>query len=80
MPYNVYTIESLGNGERNHKAIYIETNPIATSQSVKGNLYHVTGTILKGMPTTPEAQQIQNCYRSTSKAQRNKLRPSPKTT
>ncbi|OQD76513.1 hypothetical protein PENDEC_c004G03098 [Penicillium decumbens] len=55
MPYNVYTIESLGNGERNHKAIYIETNPIATSQSVKGNLYHVTGTILKGMAYDPRS-------------------------
>ncbi|KAJ5194733.1 uncharacterized protein N7498_008171 [Penicillium cinerascens] len=49
MSYNVYTVESLGNGERNHKAIYIETNPTAAQKSFKGALYHVTGTILNGM-------------------------------
>ncbi|KAJ5098065.1 hypothetical protein N7532_005066 [Penicillium argentinense] len=27
MAYNVYTVESLGNGDRNHIAFYIETKP-----------------------------------------------------
>lgn len=53
MSYNVYTVESLGNGERNHIAIYIETDPSADPDSIKGHLYHVTGTILNGMKYDP---------------------------
>lgn len=53
MEYKVYTVQSLGNGERNHIAIYIETEPSAPQDAVKGHLYHVTGTILNGMNYDP---------------------------
>lgn len=53
MSYKVYTVESLGNGERNHIAIYIETDPSAAQDSIKGHLYHVTSTILNGMKYDP---------------------------
>lgn len=53
MSFKVYTVESLGNGPRNHKAIYIETHPTAAPTAIKGTLYHVTGTILNGMTYDP---------------------------
>lgn len=53
MSYNVYKVESLGNGDRNHQAIYIETDPSAPPESTRGHLYHVTGTILNGMEYDP---------------------------
>lgn len=57
MSCKVYTVESLGNGERNHIAIYIETDPSTPQDSTRGHLYHVTGTILNGMKYDPRETQ-----------------------
>lgn len=48
MALKVFTTESIG-AQRNHIAIYIETNP----SEDRGWLHHVTGTILNGMDYTP---------------------------
>ena len=48
MPYNVYTVEYLG--EPNHVAIYVEKEPVSeTNKKGSGTLYHVVGSILMGM-------------------------------
>lgn len=71
MSYKVYTVESLGNGPRNHKAIYIETHPTAAPNSVQGTLYHVTGTILNGMTyesrETPDPEHLPEHIHGTKK-------------
>ena len=51
MSYNVFYVETVG--IRNHKAIYIESNPSAPPETPRGRLHHVTGTILAGMNYDP---------------------------
>ncbi|PWY87401.1 hypothetical protein BO70DRAFT_193778 [Aspergillus heteromorphus CBS 117.55] len=52
MSYNIYTTEEIG--ERNHVAIFIETRPDAPVDAIRGQRYHVIGTILRGMAHDPK--------------------------
>ena len=44
--YQVFLVEYLGNGERTHHSIFVETNEDGPRT---GHIYHVEGTILTGM-------------------------------